>query len=630
MEDELKTKADMATRKHSKIIYIGDLDVGGDLPVRLQSMTNTPTLDTEATVQQSIRMIEAGAEMVRITARDMAEAENLKEIKSRLQAAGYNQPLIADVHFNPAVAEVAARIVHKVRINPGNYADKRSGFEGKEISDAEYRNELERVRERVLPLLKICQEEGTALRIGVNHGSLSGRIMNRYGNTVEGMCESAMEFVRICREEDFHRLVLSMKSSNTLVMVQATRRLLQAMTAEGYWYPLHLGVTEAGAGEDGRIRSAMGIGSLLADGIGDTIRVSLSEAPEAELPVARTLVKRFAGIRGVVFPENLRTEMPKQHGPEEKHPLLKKAPVMMDLTSGMVPVVKDYIQCGYSYKPEERLFEAENAAADMAFMARFDREAPQGMYQLLPFMQWQRHQQESEQIIPLFAPDSYRDAPVAHPLINVLMIDPLVPLEELKELENDTLVYLFRYQPKEGLEKGRRYLQDMRREGLHRPVILNFDYFDIEPEHFATQAAVDAAPFFMDRLAEGICLSSPEEGYLSLFKQTSFGILQAARLRQEGVEYISCPTCGRTQFDLMKVTEEVKQATHHLKGIKIAIMGCIVNGPGEMADADYGYVGAGPGKVHIYRKQQAVLKNVPQEEAIDQLLALINNANRCD
>ncbi len=477
-------------------------------------MTNTNTLDTSASVAQCIRIIEAGADFVRLTAQGIKEAENLAKIKMELRKAGFDTPLIADIHFNPSAAELAARIVEKVRINPGNYADKRASFQKIEFSDKEYNEELERIHSRLLPLINICHENQTAVRIGVNHGSLSDRIMSRYGNTPEGMALSAMEFIRIFRSENFHRLVLSMKSSDTGVMIRATRRLAEMMTGEGFAYPLHLGVTEAGEGEDGRIRSAAGIGALLSEGLGDTIRVSLSEAPENEIPVAREILQFLAGSAGRV------TE------PAET----------------------------LSFRTHEKPYKPEVLTNDNGIFRNEGGDACN--YNVITFT-------------------------------------------------NDS--------------------QPTIKDHQDEKIVLNALFDEDDPEKLAIDSASLVGKYFITKQADAICISNKGKIQGDKLKELSFSILQATGARITRVTYLSCPTCGRTRFDLQEAVKKVKAVTGHLKGLKIAVMGCIVNGPGEMADADYGYVGAANGKVHIYRGMKPVLKNIPQESAAEELLRLIEN-----
>jgi (E)-4-hydroxy-3-methylbut-2-enyl-diphosphate synthase len=506
----------------SDIISIGSLTLGGDLPVRVQSMTNTDTLDTAASVSQCIRIIEAGGELVRLTAQGVREAENLAAIKSGLRAAGFDTPLCADIHFNPSAAEVAARIVEKVRINPGNYADKRASFIRQDLTDSEWIAELERTRERLLPIIKICTEYGTAIRIGVNHGSLSDRIMTRYGNTPEGMAISAIEFLKIFRGEGFGRIVVSMKSSDTLTMVMANRLLVKMMSEEGMHYPIHLGITEAGEGEDGRIISAAGTGTLLAEGIGDTIRISLSEPPEAEIPVARAIVSAVAGAGGRV-----RNPVP----PLEQRP------------------------AGERYFPQ--VFTADQVHITDKSGATFIDESGAIF--------------KGEALT--LAADGFKTAA--------------------------------------GMQAYDRLLN---------PV---FDYDD--PGQLSIEAAALLGRFFIAKHPAGLCISNTGAVQGAALKKLAFSVLQATEARITRTRYISCPTCGRTKFNLQEAVRKVKEATANLTGMKIAVMGCVVNGPGEMAGSDYGYVGAGEGKVHIYRGTEAVLKNVPEAEALGRLLELIRN-----
>ena len=545
----------------------GNLPLGGEWPVRIQSMTNTDTLDTNASVAQCIQIIEAGGELVRLTAQGIREAENLFNIKEKLRKAGYDTPLVADIHFNPDAAERAATIVEKVRINPGNYADKRAQFIKVDLTEKEYAEELERIHSRLLPLIDVCRSNNTVIRVGINHGSLSDRIMSRYGNTPAGMTASAMEFIKIFRAENFNNLVLSMKSSDTVVMVDATRRLVDAMAAEGYGYPLHLGVTEAGEGEDGRIRSAVGIGTLLAEGIGDTIRVSLSEPPEDEIPVAKEILKSLGDPSGRVLNavERLIAE------PSE------------DL-----------------YRPEvlcfkNGLFWAEDGKqfnGTIAFTGKTTGE---------PFLKYS--------------------------------------CEEGKTDSSEVMDY--------------KEIPDTNVGDILTKSVICYKTTEADRTKAAIKAAVATGKYFIARKAAGICITDnttfiedkPAVGKLSeknlnkshflvknndkelitpeTFKEISFAILQASEARITGNRYISCPTCGRTKYDLQVAVKRVKEATKHLTGLKIAIMGCIVNGPGEMAGADYGYIGAGEGKINIYKGSFQILKNVPEEEAINRLLEII-------
>ena len=452
-------------RRKTISVRVGSTAIGGNNPIRLQSMTTTATMDTQGCIEQAIRIIQAGGELVRMTTQGTREAENMRLIREGLTSRGYDTPLVADVHFNPAVADVAARYVEKVRINPGNYVDPARTFKHLEYTDQEYAQEIERIRDRFIPFLNICREHGTAIRIGVNHGSLSDRIMSRYGNTPAGMVESCMEFLRICVEQNFMNVVISIKASNTVVMIETVRLLVNEMDREGMAFPIHLGVTEAGEGEDGRIKSAIGIGALLAEGIGDTIRVSLSEAPEREIPVARKLV--------------------------------------------------DYAAVSAQVRASAKI------------------------------------------------------------------------------------------------ENG----------------ILKLSYNDSSLEDFQLHAAMDAGALLIDGKANDLQLTNPNMTAAQI-KSTEEAILQGARIRFSKPEYISCPGCGRTLYNLEETIARIKAATGHLKGVKIAIMGCIVNGPGEMADADFGYVGAGRGKISLYRGKECIEKNIPEENAVDRLLQLIEETTK--
>jgi (E)-4-hydroxy-3-methylbut-2-enyl-diphosphate synthase len=562
-----------------RVVHVGNIPVGGSFPVRIQSMTNTQTLDTAATVAQCIRMIEAGCEFVRITAQNIKEAENLGAIRKELLKRGFTIPLVADVHFNPDVALVAARIVEKVRINPGNYADKHRNVKG--FSDAGYEAELERIAHRLYPLLKVCQEHGTAIRVGTNHGSLSGRIMHRYGDTPEGMAESAMEFVRIFNAYGFHKLILSMKSSNVRVMVEATRLMVHKMIMEEMQYPVHIGVTEAGNMLDGRIKSAAGIGTLLADGIGDTIRVSLTEAPENEIPVARQIVSFYHK------PDN------EKIGDRE----LKPQDVLPDfefkrrislpagsIGNGNVPVVLRETN-GVQTVDEQLNIEGNHGG-----WKRPDEKEPETGY--INYLNADFIQHET-------LPENW---------------------DQNKITKNTVLV--FNVASPASLQHIRAGIKSMDAHGLKLPVLLAYKNDEPDLARFAVNASLCLSPLLIDGLCDGIFpvnqVADPEK-----VNAVAFAILQATRTRITQTEYIACPGCGRTQYDLEGAFERVKSATSHLKGLKIAVMGCIVNGPGEMADADYGYVGQGNGKVTIYKGKTPIKKNVPELNAVDELIAVI-------
>jgi len=535
----------------SDIIQIGSLTMGGDFPVRVQSMTNTDTLDTVASVSQCIRIIEAGGELVRLTAQGVREAENLTAIKRELRQAGFDTPVCADIHFNPVAAEVAARIVEKVRINPGNYADKRASFIRQELTDSEWMAELERTRERLLPLIKICTEYGTAVRIGVNHGSLSDRIMTRFGNTPEGMAVSAIEFLKLFRGEGFNRIVVSMKSSDTLTMVIANRLLVKMMIEEGMHYPIHLGITEAGEGEDGRIISATGTGTLLAEGIGDTIRISLSEPPEAEIPVARAIIRAVAGNAGRVM--------------------------------NPVPALEQR-STGGRWFPQ-----VYSEGASQAGTGSADGSLPHNG----PGENIRYKEKGGDKIRTGEMRGRFSDESGAAFTGEALTVTP----DQMRAMAGATAY-----------------------DSLLNPVF-NCD----DPAQLAIEAATLLGRFFIARHPAGICISNKGAVQGEPLRRLAFSILQATEARITRTRYISCPTCGRTKFNLQEAVRKVKEATAHLTGMKIAVMGCVVNGPGEMAGADYGYVGAAEGKVHIYRGTEAVLKNVPEAEALDRLLELIRN-----
>ncbi|HVS90697.1 MAG TPA: (E)-4-hydroxy-3-methylbut-2-enyl-diphosphate synthase [Mucilaginibacter sp.] len=638
-------------------VHIGDVPMGGNNPIRIQSMTTTDTMNTVATVEQSIRMIEAGCEYVRITAPSIKEAQNLAEIKKQLRARGYTTPLVADIHFTPNAAEVAARIVEKVRVNPGNYADKKR-FDQIDYTDTEYQAELERIYQKFSPLVKVCKEYGTAMRIGTNHGSLSDRIMSRYGDTPQGMVESAMEFMRICEMLNYHELVISMKSSNPQVMVQAYRLLVETMVTEGMNYPLHLGVTEAGDGEDGRIKSAVGIGTLLEDGLGDTVRVSLTEEPEAEAPVAIALVNRYT----------LRSQEPRaksqdveritynvQHNPYEYK---KRNTYEANAFIGghMVPrVVVDLSQAnlkdpailgdaGYIYSPLLDKYNMGDQSVDFVYLA--DQlpsfTLPGNLKQLYNYATWQKLADKTL-CHPVFTLQEYIEAEDHTSSLNLVRIKNAdVESEAFGMLPMDkSLVFVLETDEPHGMADQRQFFFKMEELGLDIPVIITRSYSlksevgslksDTDSETFdsrlATQdlqlyASTDLGALLVDGFGDGIWIDAPGIETKAI-TSTAFGILQATRSRISKTEYISCPSCGRTLFDLMVTTQMIRSRTSHLKGLKIGIMGCIVNGPGEMADADYGYVGSGTDKVTLYRGKEAVKKNISSANALDELIGII-------
>jgi (E)-4-hydroxy-3-methylbut-2-enyl-diphosphate synthase len=620
------------SRWETREVQIGDVPMGAGNPIRIQSMTTTHTLDTVATVEQSIRMIEAGSEYVRITAPGKREAENLLNIKNELRKAGYKTPLVADIHYTPNAAEIAARIVEKVRINPGNYADKKK-FEHIEYTDETYQLELERIRKRFTPLIKICKEYGTAMRIGTNHGSLSDRIMSRFGDTPLGMVESAMEFLKMCEDESYYNIVLSMKSSNPLVMVQAYRLLVNRMMQEGMNYPLHLGVTEAGEGEDGRIKSAMGIGALLEDGLGDTIRVSLTEEPEHEIPVARELVARY------VKRNRHETIKPISQVPVDPYQYQKrKTRPVVNIGGGQVPVVmadfsmKDEISrddlkdVGYAYHARDDKWYIKDIAADYIFTndKTVGFNSPQSLRWVYNYKTWLQNF-ENQQVYPFLMPNEYMNVIELHPELNFVYATlPDLNVPFLRKLKEDTTaVLLIDTYNTHGMAEQRRLFFELMENDLSIPVIIGRAYDGLTEEQLQLYASTDIGGLMIDGLGDGVFIDGGKAISQRMLNQLGFGILQAARTRISKTEYISCPSCGRTLFDLQQTTAKIRAQTAHLKGLKIGVMGCIVNGPGEMADADFGYVGTGPGKVSLYKGREMVKRNIPEENALEELIALI-------
>lgn len=645
-------------RLKTREVTIGDLKLGNGHPIRVQTMTTTDTMDTQATVEQCIRCIEAGAELVRITAPSKNEAENLQLIKDDLRRRGYDTPLVADIHFTPNAAEIAARIVEKVRINPGNYVDKKK-FDLIEYSDVEYAEEIERIRERFTPLVRICKEHGTAMRIGTNHGSLSDRIMSRYGDTAIGMVESAMEFLRIARSEDYHNIVLSMKSSNPLVMVQAYRLLVQHMQDEfGECYPLHLGVTEAGDGEDGRIKSAIGIGSLLEDGIGDTIRVSLTEDPEFEIPVCQDLVKRYANRQpGLIKPIDKLTYNPFEYRRRE-------TAAINNIGGKNVPVViADFMQAdmvtytaleavGYNYDATTDKWNIGDAASDYIYTGskQIDFALPGTLKVICDYTTW-LGALDKTQCFPLYQGAAFFEAKEHSPQLNFIALDtkgiensfvPELLLHLQKQGDAHNIVLCLYSSDANSMASVRRMVMALDEQDINCPIILAVEShhtsIDEQLIHFSTEAGA----LFLDGMGDGIWLMNdpsklvntqvsgrtylPTKNNHQFINNTSFSILQAVRTRISKTEYISCPSCGRTLFDLQETTAKIRAVTHHLKGVKIAIMGCIVNGPGEMADADFGYVGSGPGKITLYKGKEVVKRNVDSAVAVDELIGLLKES----
>lgn len=619
-------------------VKVGRLGIGGNNPIRLQSMTTTDTMDTQATVEQSIRMIEAGCELVRITAPSLNEAKNLEEIKKQLRARGYDTPLCADIHFTPNAAEWAARIVEKVRVNPGNYADKKK-FEEIEYTDAAYAAELERIRQRFTPLVKICKEHGTAMRIGTNHGSLSDRILSRYGDTPLGMVESAMEFLRICEENNYSEIILSMKASNTQVMVEAYRLLVQQMIETGRNYPLHLGVTEAGEGEDGRIKSAVGIGTLLEDGLGDTIRVSLTEEPEFEIPVAKILADRYQNriTSSVSHPKSLNLpynpyEYERRHTNEVLNIGGKNVPrVLADFSAKEKITPATFFACGYNYSVQLDKWNLSDQAADYVFTGdnTIDFELPGTLGVIYNSEMWKK--QNQKQTYPLFCADEYFHSDKKSDQLNFIAYDLSSLISHFSSRTSNlvprtfdnTVVLVFDAFSGAAMSELRQMFVLLEQNNCRNPVIIKRNYRDLPEENFQLFSSTDVGGLLIDGFGDGVWIKQQNCVSPKVCNSTTFGILQAARTRISKTEYISCPSCGRTLFDLQETTAKIRAVTDHLKGIKIGIMGCIVNGPGEMADADYGYVGTGPGKISLYKGKEVVKKNVPTENAVNELINLI-------
>jgi len=589
----------------TRVIQIGNVPLGGHFPIRIQSMTNTSTLDTIATVEQSIRLVEAGCEYVRITAPGMKEAENLSKIKKELHARGYDVPLIADIHFNPAVAETAARIVEKIRINPGNYVDKKK-FEKVDYSESEYQEEIDKIRERISPLIKICRDHGTAMRIGTNHGSLSDRILSRYGDTPKGMVQSALEFISICEDLGYNNLVLSMKASNLRIMVEAYRLLVHTMMNKGMDYPLHVGVTEAGSGEEGRIKSAAGIGALLEDGIGDTIRVSLTELPEEEIPVAKLLVGRYANRNYHGVTKNI--ENPPIN-PFEFH--RHYCTTAGNIGNGCDPVVvirSENVE--------------QNSKADYIFLKKIPERSsriwPDGVL-------WDGSLgNKNENLFSLYNSDNYFRSKNKSTDKNFILVSSTGLtsgfIEKVKK--DNTVVLVINTVETHAAAALRKMFFDLISAHCKCPVIIRRKYENVTEEEFMVFASTDIGLLMADGLGDGIWLEA--DGIPgNIIEKTSFNILQATGARIYKTEYISCPTCGRTSYNILETLERVKQFTGHLKGLKIAIMGCVVNGPGEMADADYGYVGSMEGKINLYKGKHLVQRNIDEQDALDALINLI-------
>jgi (E)-4-hydroxy-3-methylbut-2-enyl-diphosphate synthase len=614
-------------------VKIGNLLFGGNNPIRVQSMTTTDTMDTKATVEQSIRMIEAGCELVRITAPSLNDAKNLELIKKELVARGYHTPICADIHFTPNAAEFAAKVIEKVRVNPGNYADKKK-FETIDYTDSAYEAELERIRTRFTPLVKICKEYGTAMRIGTNHGSLSDRILSRYGDTPLGMVESALEFLRICEDNNYYNIVISMKASNTQVMVQAYRLLVAKMIETNRNYPLHLGVTEAGDGEDGRIKSAVGIGTLLEDGLGDTIRVSLTEEPEFEIPVAKMLAERYTERKNHDPIKEITGELPYNPFEYERH-LTRE---VINLGKSNVPrVITDYsnkteitaaslFAVGYNYSVPLDKWNLTDMAVDYIFTGdkKIDFEIPGTLGVICNSETWKENKNKAR-TYPLFCGEEYFESNQKSSALNFVAVDINVLtkdfIEKIKSEKNICLI-LDSFNS-HTMPELRRMAIDLAQNTCDVPFIVKCNYRDLDESKFQLYSSTDLGGMLLDGFGDGIWIKQQDCVSPQICNSTSFGILQATRTRISKTEYISCPSCGRTLFDLQETTQKIRERTYHLKGVKIGIMGCIVNGPGEMADADYGYVGTGPGKISLYKGKEVVKKNVQTEFAVDELINLI-------
>jgi (E)-4-hydroxy-3-methylbut-2-enyl-diphosphate synthase len=629
------------SRRKTIPVTIGDVVIGGDNPIVVQSMTTVDTMDTEGSIEQCIRMIDSGCQLVRITAPSIKEAKNLRNIKEGLKKRGYNTPLVADIHFTPNAAEVAAKIVEKVRVNPGNYADKKK-FEILEYTDASYQAELERIRERFLPLVNICKANGTAMRIGTNHGSLSDRIMSRYGDTPLGMVESALEFLRICEAESYHDIVISMKSSNTQVMVQAYRLLVNKLDEGGFKpYPLHLGVTEAGDGEDGRVKSAVGIGALLEDGLGDTVRVSLTEDPEFESPVVKTLINRY----------NRRPETsiipPIVNYPIDPFSYNKKAAVevanfggsnvprvITDISSIEISQPKELKCTGHFYLPELDKWKMNDQGCDYVYSGSnpVPFMLPNGLKEILTYETWEKQEDKKNKFLAVGLSHLQKQLPL-HGELNFLLVSAEDIEEAIPQLNNEQpLVILLFTNSEHQMQAIRRAMVSLIDAKINLPVVPKVTYPEGDAEKTMLFSATDVGGLLIDGLGDGILigldqlkLQDKSSGFeqIKLHNSVSFGVLQAARTRMSKTEYISCPSCGRTLFDLQETTAMIRKRTDHLKGVKIGIMGCIVNGPGEMADADYGYVGSGKGKITLYKGKEVMKRAVPSENAVDELIDII-------
>ena len=608
-------------------VLVGSIGIGGNNPIRLQSMTTSNTMDTMSSVEQSIRMEESGSELIRLTAPSKKEAENLFHIHKDLRDKGYKSPLVADIHFTPNAAEIAAKYVEKIRVNPGNYADKKR-FKEIEYTDESYQEELKRIEAKFTPLVLICKQQKRAMRIGTNHGSLSDRILSRYGDTPEGMVESAMEFIRICEKNNFFDLVISMKASNALVMVQAYRLLCATMIEHKSIYPLHLGVTEAGDGEDGRIKSAVGIGALLADGIGDTIRVSLTEEPEYEIPVAKKLAKKYetklleSNCSTISLPYNPFEYQRRVSKRVENIGSANPPVVIADLSTKKQISPANFFGFGYSYSIELDKWNISDLAADYVFLGNnpLDFEIPGTLGAIFNFDTWQNKHQNKPGFYPLISSNDLTAIDKNQKAF--LHVDAGNDLpENMSDFAN--LVLVLRTSKKNVTQDFRSFFVSLLMQKIDLPVVLQINESSTDLEYFKLSVSSDAGSLLIDGFGDGVWIKGDHP--VREINSTSFGILQATRTRISKTEYISCPSCGRTLFDLQETTSKIRNKTAHLKGLKIGIMGCIVNGPGEMADADYGYVGTGPGRINLYKEKTVVKKNVMEVDAVNALIDLIKD-----
>jgi len=619
-------------RRSTIEVQIGEVPMGAHHPIRIQSMTTKDTMDTQGSIDECIRIIESGCDYVRLTAPSIKEAQNLEEIKKGLRVRGYKTPLIADIHFTPNAAELAARIVEKVRINPGNYVDKKR-FDLIDYDDASYNEELERIRDRFVPLIKICKEYGTAMRIGTNHGSLSDRIMSRYGDTPFGMVESALEFLRICEDENYSNVVISMKSSNPQVMVQAYRLLVSKLNEESLKpYPLHLGVTEAGEGEDGRIKSALGIGTLLEDGLGDTVRVSLTEDAEYEAPVAKALIDRYTNRKSHDFIKEVK-ELPYSPYVYER----RKTQEVLNFGETNVPrVIADFSaveqitndtlkQVGHIYLSATDKYVMNDMGVDYIYSGKniVDFMLPNGLKLIQDFEIWKQNLNETE-TYPLVDKALYLSEKIETTKFLRITLEELdeTLLQKLTEEKGKVVLWIYTTNA-HAMPELRRLFIVLEDKKINFPVLIERFYTDLSEEHVQLHASTDVGGLLIDGMGDGVILKTTQTSQLKSLNSLAFGVLQAARTRITKTEYISCPSCGRTLFDLQETTAMIRKKTDHLKGVKIGIMGCIVHGPGEMADADFGYVGSGPGKITLYRGKEVVKKNIASENALDELIQLI-------